>query len=574
VNLLPIVERELRTASRQWRTYLARSWAGGVALAFVMYILWVFRSAFGIPLTGAVILKFVSYIAFAFCAFGGMNRTADSLSSEKRDDTLGLLFLTNLRSHDIVLGKLIANSCRSFYVLLATIPVLSLPVMMGGVTSSEILRVPVSLLNALFFSLSVGLLVSALTRSQRAAKGISSFAIITFMALLPAASMLVEREWENPELALLLSIPSPTYAQEMSLAGTFGLRINYFWSSILVQLGISTLSICLACAILPHAWKIKSLTLRQLKWREGFRNWLLGSSKERLAYRTRLLARNPIFWLTCRERYGWLWALLVAIGSISVSVWVILHYNIPKEPAIVIATLTIGGIDLYLRGRAAGTVAQRIMQDRQFGALELILSTPLGVSDILKGLWMAVRKNLLWTYVSVLVLYLVGSVAAMTVLDGDWPNYLIVLMFALISVGDFIALGYVGAWYAVRFANPVQAPGLAVLRIIVAPWIVCFAVIALWGNIDTLRGYLDRSPALGFGLAFVIWLCSDLLAFFSVRRHIREHFRIAATDRDTLEQRVGWLPRLRRLYCRFSRPKFPADPSPLCARLSAENGER
>src|SRR6185312_10709628 len=56
------------------------------------------------------------------------------------------------------------------------------------------------------------------------------------------------------ELALLLSIPSPTYAQEMSLAGTFGLRINYFWSSILVQLGISTLSICLACAILPHAW--------------------------------------------------------------------------------------------------------------------------------------------------------------------------------------------------------------------------------------------------------------------------------------------------------------------------------
>jgi hypothetical protein len=574
VNVLPIVERELRTASRQWRTYIARTWAGAVALAFVLYILWVFRAAFGIPLTGAVILKFVSYIAFAFCAFGGVNRTADCLSSEKREDTLGLLFLTSLRSHDIVLGKLIANSCRSFYVLLATIPVLSLPILMGGVTSSEVLRVPVSLLNALLLSLSVGLLVSALSRSQKVAKGISSFVIITLMALLPAASRLIEREWENPELALLLSIPSPTYAQEMSLAGTFGLRLNYFWTSILAQLAISILSICLACWVLPHSWKIKSLSLRQLRWKEKFRQWLLGTPEIRTVYRARLLARNPIFWLTCRERYGALWPALFAVTVMALAVGMIVHYEIPMESATMIAVACFGAIDLFLRGRVAGTVAQRLTEDRQIGALELLLSTTLSVPGIVKGLWMAVRRNLLWTYVPLLVLNLTGSLAAIVVLGGEWQNYLVILMFVIISIGDFITLGYVGMWYTMRYFNPIHAPGLALLRIVVLPWIVFMAMIGLIGSFGLFRGYFDTAPWMAFVLAFAIWFVSDAIAFLSARRKIRRYFRIAATDRHALEERVGLFPRLVRGYAKLAKMKFSADPAPLCAKLSPENGER
>src|SRR5436190_7976809 len=43
--------------------------------------------------------------------------TADALSKEKREGTLGLLFLTELQSYDVVLGKLFASSLRSVYFL-------------------------------------------------------------------------------------------------------------------------------------------------------------------------------------------------------------------------------------------------------------------------------------------------------------------------------------------------------------------------------------------------------------------------------------------------------------------------
>ena len=44
-------------------------------------------------------------IAFIFCLLAGVFLTADCLSEEKREGTLGLLFLTSLKGYDVVLGK-------------------------------------------------------------------------------------------------------------------------------------------------------------------------------------------------------------------------------------------------------------------------------------------------------------------------------------------------------------------------------------------------------------------------------------------------------------------------------------
>jgi ABC-type transport system involved in multi-copper enzyme maturation permease subunit len=63
------------------------------------------------------------------CAFGlsllaGLFLTSDCLSEEKREGTLGLLFLTDLKSHDIVLGKFVATALSALYCLLALLPVM------------------------------------------------------------------------------------------------------------------------------------------------------------------------------------------------------------------------------------------------------------------------------------------------------------------------------------------------------------------------------------------------------------------------------------------------------------------
>src|SRR5208282_939788 len=79
--------------------------------------------------------------AFLYCLFTGVRSTADCVSEEKREGTLGLLFLTDLKGYDVVGGKLVATSLNSFYGLTAIFPVLAIPLLMGGTTSAEFWRI-------------------------------------------------------------------------------------------------------------------------------------------------------------------------------------------------------------------------------------------------------------------------------------------------------------------------------------------------------------------------------------------------------------------------------------------------
>src|SRR5215210_1133269 len=100
MTLLPIVARELRVASRRAATYWTRFIFGVLAIVVGSFV-WamVFRESS--RETGRALF------------------TSDCVSEEKREGTLGLLFLTDLKSYDIVLGKLTASSVTAIYGLLA-----------------------------------------------------------------------------------------------------------------------------------------------------------------------------------------------------------------------------------------------------------------------------------------------------------------------------------------------------------------------------------------------------------------------------------------------------------------------
>ncbi len=99
--------------------------------------------------------------------------TLDAISIEKREGTLGLLFLTRLRSFDIVLGKLAPAALLSLYGLVSIIPVMAVPMAMGGVSLTELVRGGLALTTVILWSLCLGLLISALVRnSARAMTGL------------------------------------------------------------------------------------------------------------------------------------------------------------------------------------------------------------------------------------------------------------------------------------------------------------------------------------------------------------------------------------------------------------------
>ena len=168
MTFLPIVARELRVASRKRGTYWVRS---GAALAVVILGSWLFLMMSEAPSREIAQALFIALTATAvfYCLLSGVRSTADCLSMEKREGTLGLLFLTDLKGYDVILGKLAATSLSGLYGVLAVVPMLAIPLLMGGVTLGEFGRMALVAVNTLFFSLTAGIFASTVSRSARKA---------------------------------------------------------------------------------------------------------------------------------------------------------------------------------------------------------------------------------------------------------------------------------------------------------------------------------------------------------------------------------------------------------------------
>jgi ABC-type transport system involved in cytochrome c biogenesis permease component len=163
MTFLPIVERELRVAARRPGTYRTRRFAAMGIMAVWLLLFAVNRRVSAVELNKTLFVA-LGILALGGCLLAGIFLTADCLSEEKREGTLGLLFLTDLRGYDVVLGKLVATSVHSVYGLLAMLPVLALPLMMGGVTVGEFWRVVLMLVATLFLSLSMRMVALEATR--------------------------------------------------------------------------------------------------------------------------------------------------------------------------------------------------------------------------------------------------------------------------------------------------------------------------------------------------------------------------------------------------------------------------
>ncbi len=176
MKLLPIAERELRVASRRRGTYWTRFASAALGIGALGLILLSTTRLRPVD-QSQILFVTLSVIAFVYCLVSGVLTTADCVSEERREGTLGLLFLTNLRGYDVVVGKLAASSARSILVLVALLPVIAIPVLMGGVEGRVVAMVAMVLGNTLFLSLVIGVLASVLSRDSRQAIG-GSIAIL------------------------------------------------------------------------------------------------------------------------------------------------------------------------------------------------------------------------------------------------------------------------------------------------------------------------------------------------------------------------------------------------------------
>src|SRR5437773_152537 len=257
MRFLPIVGRELRVAARRRGTYWLRS---GVALGVVIAATWIFLMSLRDPPreVGPIIFYVLTGASLLYCLLAGLRSTADCLSEEKREGTLGLLFLTDLKGYDVVVGKLVASSLNALYGMVAVVPVLGIPLLMGGVTLGEYGRVAAVLVNTLFFSLCVGIFASSVSKSSRRAIGGTFFVLLLFNVGFPVlGAWLVWRHrlaggvpWEN-----VFALPCAAFSYAMAQDRMFTTKQSWFYWSLGTIHVLAWIFLALASLMAPRSWQ-------------------------------------------------------------------------------------------------------------------------------------------------------------------------------------------------------------------------------------------------------------------------------------------------------------------------------
>jgi ABC-type transport system involved in cytochrome c biogenesis permease component len=238
-----------------------------------------------------------------------------------------------------------------------------------------------------------------------------------------------------------------------------------------------------------------------------------------------LLSLNPILWLIARHRGKTVlvWLLL----GVGVVVWGVGLSVAPRwwkdEPVYFFTSLLAHGALKFWVGTEA---ARRFSLDRQSGALELILATPISVQEIVRGQRMALERQFGWALAIVLLadsIFMRASSGRQSELMAAWMAWMIVL------VADLVTLVWLGMWHGLNSRRPNRAAAAALWRVLLLPWLLFLLLMTL----GALTNAFDHLRWEGF--LFVFWggisLAVDLFFGLPAFRQLGARFREVAADR-------------------------------------------
>jgi ABC-type Na+ efflux pump permease subunit len=395
----PVVQRELRESARRplnhWLRLLGAS-AGGLIFCVV--------SAAREPASFIGNQMFVNIhrlVLFLICALVPA-LTADCIARERRDGTLGLLFMTPLTASSIVLGKILAQMLRAVTLWLAVLPLLTIPFIYGGITWNDVANFLIVEVCAGIFCLAAGVLASSLTEN-RAISFVLAFLLVGVFVngvrqfeLARVRTIAVKMAGKQGNVyayvvqsfeptAILIGESRVFYANRgfysvMAAPLSTPLR-GAKWQILAENLILALLTLLVSFRFagwrVERSWQDKIPSERQRNWVKRycsplFARWMAGRMRK-------AKERNPIAWL---EQYSWkarlnkwgLCLLFVLLDCYVIDANQVYNIGIMVTALLMVmaAAYTYAGVNGFL-------------QEKRSGALELILVTPLSVKQIIFG---------------------------------------------------------------------------------------------------------------------------------------------------------------------------------------------
>jgi ABC-type transport system involved in multi-copper enzyme maturation permease subunit len=139
----PIFNREWLTVPRRPRHYINRAaylgflWVLGLT-AWQMTVGWTSTATLGDTARfGLLFFRIVAFVELTLLVFFAALSAVSTITLEKDRRTFLLLLLTDLRDHEIVLGKLFGSLLQIGTLVAGTVPVLALLLLLGGVAPAQ-----------------------------------------------------------------------------------------------------------------------------------------------------------------------------------------------------------------------------------------------------------------------------------------------------------------------------------------------------------------------------------------------------------------------------------------------------
>lgn len=469
MNLRPVIERELICEARNPANYWLRLLAAG-ALLFVGAV-YALDEATPVPAwQGTLMFERMNLVILLTIFVLVPMMTADAIAREKREGTLGLLFLTPLKARDIVIGKCLIHGVRALTLLVATVPMLALPVMMGGVSISQLLSMVAFDLSALCVALAAGIYAS--TRQVEWFRAVAAALLLSF------------------GLSLLYWTCAVPLQRMTYRAAPF---VPFVTSALWLVFGPLILWRFLEASgtWLARNWNREVARAPDPPWVAAFAR----SPVCRAVFKwnkSKTLERNPVAWLQERTWTGrltkWAW-LLVILAAIPIG-GCLGGWRMDF-------TSWLNGLTLLLVAGIAFTATSTFRNERSSGALELLLVTPLTARQILRGrLWGMVAHflpaTMLLGFFWFVPVWFNSRVAAAT-----WLN-------CWFSFSTLLTIPLVGFWFALRRMHFLTGWLLTILVGYLGPLVLVFAIRIVAGPDEMLAAVAGLILFSGYQLALAI----------------------------------------------------------------------
>ena len=425
--------------------------------------------------------------------------TADCIARERREGTLGLLFLTPLSAGGIVAGKAMAQGLRAFTLWLAVLPLLTIPFTTGGVTWFDALSAVSLEFCATVLCLAAGLLASTLARERNTAFLLAYVVAAIFLFFFSQLFMFVllvgyrgiavlpelgSWSWIVEDTRMFSGLEDFRGAAGWDGWTSFSTVIHKIWTMLCWISPPVVLLIFYAVARFA-AWRVKRSW--QDKVPSARRESLLRrycTPLFRRRFRRKLqrsLDRNPIAWL---QQYSWK-ARIVKWG---LCLLVLLAEWAASDASKSYREATQTTLLLALAGICTFVGVSGFLEEKRSGALELILVTPISVNKLIWG-----RVGGLWKQFLPAALVLAGFYA-----DTQWylyktrSDWAASLGVEFILACGFLTLPVFATYFALRVKNLIVAAVLTWIALCI-PYAFAMAELSLFTSRGSV-GYVQYAP--------------------------------------------------------------------------------